>query len=97
MRRFVYLSAFGIFGLAACTSEYKKAERGLEYKIIADGSGNKVSYGNFLQIHTKQIYGDSNMDTVLVDSREIMPGIERYDSISYPGTLLEVFGQLRKG
>ena len=97
MKQFRYLSVISIFWLTACTSDYKKSERGLEYKIIADGNGKKVAYGNFLQIQTKQIYGDPNMDTILFDSREIVPGIEPYDSTSYPGDLLKIFGQLRKG
>ena len=96
MRQFIYLTTLSIFGLTACTSEYKKAERGLEYKIIGNGRGNKVAYGNFLQMHTKQIYQGSNMDTVLVDSRDIMPEIERYDSLSYPRDLFKIFGQVRK-
>ena len=96
MRQLIYLTAFCIFGLTACTSDYKKGERGIEYKIIAGGNGNKVAYGNFLQIQTKQIYGDAKIDTVLFDSRDIIPGIERYDSTTYPGDLLKIFGQLRK-
>jgi len=97
MKQFFYLSAFSILALASCTSGFKKAGDGIEYKIIADGSGKKVEYGNFLQMHIVQLFKGANKDTVLNDSREIMPRIEPFDSNSYPKAYFNVFKELRKG
>ena len=97
MKQFFYLTSFCILALTACTSEYKKAGKGIEYKIIADGSGNKVLPGNFIQVHMKQMYKSSVLDTTIVDSREIKPTIDPYDTLSYPAPFFKIFGEVRKG
>ena len=97
MKQFIYLSVFCVFAFAACTSPYKKGDSGLEYKVIEDGSGKKLAYGNFLQMHITQRYKDAKKDTLLGDSRDYMPRIEAFDSNSTPPAYLKILGNTRKG
>ncbi|MEO6540034.1 MAG: FKBP-type peptidyl-prolyl cis-trans isomerase [Ferruginibacter sp.] len=96
MKQFIYLSAICILALSACTNSFKKGDKGLEYKIIANGSGKTIGYGNFMQIHIKQVYAGTK-DTVLMDTREIMPRIQILDSVSTPLPYFKILKQMRKG
>ena len=97
MKQFIYLSIFCVFAFSACTSPFKKGDNGLEYKIIEDGSGKKLTLGNFLQMHITQSYKDAKKDTLLGDSRDYMPRIEGFDSSSTPPAYLKILGNTRKG
>ena len=55
MKQFFYLSVFCALVLGACTGSFKKGDKGLEYKVISTGSGKPIPYGNFIQIHIKQV------------------------------------------
>jgi FKBP-type peptidyl-prolyl cis-trans isomerase FkpA len=97
MKQFIYLSAICILALSACKdSSFKKGDKGLEYKIISNGSGKTIGYGNFMQIHIKQVYAGTK-DTVLLDSRETMPRIQLLDSMSTPLPYFKILRQMRKG
>lgn len=95
MKQFFYL-AFCVLALAACTGGFKKGENGLEYKIIANGKGNKVAYGDFIQLHIKQVYNGSK-DTVLLDTHEFMPRIQLFDSVNTPVEYFKIMSNLRIG
>jgi len=97
MKQFFYLSAICLVALASCKPDYKKADQGIEYKIVADGSGNKVAYGNYIQMQIRQMYKNNNKDTTMVDSRDLMPRIESFDSLSYPAPYFKIFAEARKG
>lgn len=96
MKQFFYLSVFCVLALGACTGSFKKGDKGLEYKIISSGSGKTIPYGNFIQIHVKQIYAGAR-DTVLSDSRDIMPHIQLFDSVTIIQAYYKIVRQLRKG
>ena len=99
MKQLFYLSAICIFVLSACTGSFKKGDNGLEYKIIADGSGKAIGYGNHMQIHIKQVYGGTK-DTVLRNSREeipFMPQISVLDSVSTPLAYFKILSKMKKG
>ncbi len=96
MKQFIYLSAICILALSACTGAFKKGSDGLEYKIIPTGSGKPVSYGEFMQIHIKQVYG-GDKDSVLMDSRDYMSRIQLLDSVSMPPSYFNILKQLKKG
>lgn len=95
MRQFFYL-AFCILALSACTGGFKKGDKGLEYKLIANGSGNKINYGDFIQLHIKQVYSGTK-DTVLYDSHEFMPRIQLFDSVNTPLEYFKIMRNLRIG
>lgn len=96
MKQFIYLSVICIVALSACTNSFKKGDDGLEYKIISAGSGKKIGYGHYMQIHIKQVYGGTK-DTVLMDTREYMSRIQVLDSQSTPPAYYKILSQLRKG
>lgn len=96
MKQFLYLSVICLVGLSACTGSFKKGDAGLEYKIIASGSGNKIGYGNFMQIHIKQVYGGTK-DTVLLDTHDFMSRIQIMDSVNTPLSYYKIISQMRKG
>lgn len=95
MKQFFYL-AFCILALTACSGGFKKGEKGLEYKLIANGSGNKINYGDFIQLHVKQVYSGAK-DSVLYDSHEFMPRIQVFDSVNTPLEYFKVMRNLRIG
>ena len=96
MKKIFYLSAFCVLALAACTESFKKGDNGLYYKIIASGNGNKLTYGNYVQLHVKQIYGGTK-DTIIGDSRDFMPRINILDSTTTPPEYFKILKQARNG
>ncbi len=95
MKQLIYLPAICILVLSACTGSFKKAD-GLEYKIISSGSGKTADYGNFIQIHIKQVYGGTK-DTVLMDTRDYMSRIQLLDTVNTPMAYYKVLKQMKKG
>ncbi len=95
MKQFIYLAAICMLALSACTGSFKKGD-GLEYKIISSGSGKTVGYGNYIQIHIKQVYAGAK-DTVLMDTRDYMSRIQILDSINTPLAYFKILKQLKKG
>lgn len=95
MKQFFYLSAICMLALAACTGSFKKGD-GLEYKLINSGSGKTVGYGNYIQIHIKQVYAGTK-DTVLSDTRDYMSRIQVLDSVNTPLAYFKVLKQMKKG
>ena len=96
MKQFFYLSVICVLALTACTGAFKKGDNGIEYKIISKGSGKTVGYGNFIQIHIKQMYSGTK-DTVLMDTRDIMPRIQMLDSVNTPVAYYKIISQMKKG
>ena len=84
---------------SACNlSSFKKGKDNLEYKIIADGSGPKIQYGNFMQIGIATYYNTGKKDSLLNDTRVSgRPIIEMLDSVSTPPAYFDILKQLRKG
>ncbi len=98
MKRFFYPVVCAAILLAGCKEGFKKGDKGIEYKIISSGKGEKVAYGNFMQIHVKQFYKDSKIDTVLSDSRTMgMPQMAPLDSMSLDKQYFDILKQLRNG
>lgn len=96
MKQFIYLSAICMLALSACTGSFKKGDKGLEYKIISSGSGKTLGYGNYMQIHIKQVYAGTK-DTVLMDTRDYMSRVQMFDSVNTPLAFFKILKQLRKG
>ena len=95
MKQFIYLAAICMLALSACTGSFKKGD-GLEYKIISSGSGKTVGYGNYIQIHIKQLYAGTK-DTVLMDTRDYMSRIQILDSVNTPLAYFKILTKLKKG
>jgi FKBP-type peptidyl-prolyl cis-trans isomerase FkpA len=95
MKQFFY-SVFCIVALAACKGNYKKGDGGLEYKIFSEGNGKKLNYGNFIQLHVKQVYSGTK-DTTISDTRDFMAPIQVFDSVNTPLAYFKILKQLNSG
>jgi len=86
-----------IFG-ACKEASFKKGLDDLEYKIISDGNGPKLQYGNYMQIEFATYYNTGKKDSLLNDSRTSgNPVIEILDSVATPPAYFNILTQLRKG
>ena len=98
MRQISYLMLAAVAALSACSSEtYKKTDDGMEYKIIADGKGEKVKYGNYMELHIGQFYATGKTDSLISDSRPGIPAFEMLDSVRTPMAYYKILSQLRRG
>ncbi|MDQ6756459.1 MAG: FKBP-type peptidyl-prolyl cis-trans isomerase [Bacteroidota bacterium] len=92
MKQLLYV-VFASMILFSCTQSTKKFTDGTEYKIISDGKGKKIVSGNFLEFEILKKYKDS----VIYDSREIMPQFALYDTSQLPPLYKVLFKNIRVG
>jgi FKBP-type peptidyl-prolyl cis-trans isomerase len=97
MRKFSYLILLLAVSFTSCEESFKKGEEGIEYKIIADGKGEKIKNGEYMQIHFAQYYNNGKTDSLLSDSRDNLSAIDMFDSASVPKNFYNILGQMRKG
>ena len=97
MRKISYLMLLAVVSLSACTESFKKGDDGLEYKIVANGKGEKVKYGNYMELHIGQYYQTGTKDSLISDSRTGIPAFEMLDSVRTPMPYFKILSQLRKG
>ncbi len=93
MKQLFYLVITSMIFLSSCTESTKKFKDGTEYKIISDGKGQKIVNGNFIEVEILKKYKDS----VLYDSREMMPQFGLYDTAQFPPLFKEIFKKIRVG
>jgi hypothetical protein len=83
---------------SACQQNFKKGDKGLEYKIISNGSGETVKLHQFMQMQIAQYINDGKKDSLLNDTRTTSGAIiEPFDSTSVPPEYFKILGQLKKG
>ncbi len=99
MRKVSLVLALAIFALSACKESFKKGDEGIEYKIISSGNGEKVAYGQFMQMEIAQLYNDGKKDSLISDTRTSPqgPAFEVLDSANMPPAYFKILGQLKKG
>jgi len=93
MKQLFYLVITGLIFLSSCKDETKKFTDGTEYKIISDGKGAKIQNGNFIEVEILKKYKDS----VLYDSRDVMPQFGLYDTAQFPPLFKEIFKNIKVG
>lgn len=84
------------FGLGSCSGgsgAYQKLANGMEYKIISNGKGTPIAYGEVMKFHFSQKYKDSTMK----DTYSQPPQYQPVDSSQLPKEYYEVFKQVRTG
>ena len=98
MRKNAYLLLMAAVLFAACNSPYKKGEEGMEYKIIADGKGETLKPGQFIEFHFTSVYNNGKKDSILNSTRD-MGGAQiiTFDSLNLPPAYFKLFKQLKKG
>jgi hypothetical protein len=98
MMRNISFFFLAVLVLAGCSSPFKKGDKGLEYKIISNGKGKKLTVGKFMQFHLAQYYNNGHKDSLLNDTRSNGgPLMEMLDSNSMPSEIYKICAQLRKG
>jgi FKBP-type peptidyl-prolyl cis-trans isomerase len=94
MKKIIYVSVICAVAMAACTTPFKKAKDGSQYKVISDGKGLKAEVGNYLELNVVAKYKDS----LLFDTREEgMPQYGPYDTTNMPSPFKEAFRELHIG
>ena len=96
MKNFALLTLLVVI-LASCGESFKKGQDGLEFKIIKDGKGEKIRYGNFMQIHVGQYYNNGKKDSLVSDTRIAIPLFEVLDTVRTPPSYYNILSQLRRG
>lgn len=100
MKKLTYLALLATAAIfAACSGggSFKKGDKGIEYKLIADGSGKKVEYGQIIQLHLTQSIKGARKDSLLTDTRDYLSNIMMLDSVSTPPEYFKLLIQMRKG
>ena len=94
MKQFFYAAVFCVTALAACTTPFKKASDGSEYKIISNKSGAKVIKGDFMEMNSFAKYKDSTLASSIEDG---MPQYAEYDTTNFPVPFKEIFKEIHVG
>jgi len=97
MKHSYYFIAIAALLLASCSQPFKKADNGIEYKIISEGKGDVIKAGNFFEIQFEQRYKGNNKDTLLFSSKDFSNQVVALDSNSIPPVYYKIFSQIRKG
>ena len=98
MKQIFNAAVICVIALTACTTPFKKAKDGSEYKIISTKSGAKVIKGDFIEMNSMATYKGGNKDSVLSSSREEgMPQYALYDTANFPPPFKEIFKTIRVG
>lgn len=95
--RKISLFTLAVILLAACQQNFKKGDKGLEYKIISNGKGPKIKVGQFMQLQIAQYINNGKTDSLLNDSRANGTSIiEPFDSTSVPPEYFKILSQVKK-
>jgi FKBP-type peptidyl-prolyl cis-trans isomerase FkpA len=99
MRKISYLLLASVFILSSCKENYKKGDDGMEYRIIANGKGETLKNGEFMELHfTNLLSRKGKKDSVLNNTREMgAPQIMPFDSTSLPPAYFKIFKQMKNG
>jgi FKBP-type peptidyl-prolyl cis-trans isomerase FkpA len=94
MKQLFNAAVICIVALSACTTPFKKAKDGSEYKIISNKSGKLAAKGDFLEMNATAKYKDSVLFNSVEDG---MPQYGMYDTASFPSPYKEAFASLHTG
>jgi FKBP-type peptidyl-prolyl cis-trans isomerase FkpA len=99
MRKISYLLFATAVAFTACKESYKKGQDGMQYKIIADGKGDLIKQGDFMELHfTSILNGGGKKDSTLNSTRDMgAPQIVTFDTAGLPPAYAAIFKQLKKG
>ncbi len=94
MKQLFYTGAVCLFALASCTTPFKKAKDGTQYKIISNAKGALIVKDNWIEMDAKAMYKDSVLMSTIEDG---MPQFAPYDTAQYPEPYKQIFKQIRVG
>lgn len=94
MKKYINAAVICAVALTACTTPFKKAKDGSEYKVISSGKGLKAVTGNFMELSSTAKYKDSILMSTAEDG---MPQYGTYDTAAFPVPYKEAFANIRVG
>lgn len=94
MKQFFNAAILCVIVLASCTTPFKKAKDGSQYKIISLRNGPKLVTGNYMELSVTAKYKDSILFST---SDEGMPQYGMYDTANFPEPFKEVFKNIHVG
>ena len=94
MKKIINAVVICAVALSACTTPFKKAKDGSEYKVISSGTGLKAITGNYMELNVVAKYKDSTLFNTL---EEGMPQYGAYDTASFPVPFKEAFASIHPG
>ena len=62
MRKISFLLVLAVI-VASCGQDFKKGQKGLEYKLISEGKGSALKIGDLMQMHISNYFNDGMMST----------------------------------
>lgn len=87
-----------VIAFSSCENkDFKRGNKGLEYKVVKGGSSGTAKLGQFLEVHTREYLSNGKTDTTLNDSRNGMSQIIPYDSMTFPIDYFKSIPALGKG
>lgn len=97
MKRISLLLLAATVAFASCKEQWKKGEEGMQYKVIADGKGDKIKTGQFLELTISTVWNNGKKDSVLNGDNAGTPIIVGYDSLEIPSSFYKILKDVRKG
>ncbi|MGC4103409.1 FKBP-type peptidyl-prolyl cis-trans isomerase [Ferruginibacter sp.] len=94
MKQSFNVAVICLLTLAACTTPFKKAKDGSQYKIISVKKGPKLVTGNFMEMSVVAKYKDSLLYST---ADEGMPQYGLYDTANFPIPFKEIFKNVHVG
>jgi FKBP-type peptidyl-prolyl cis-trans isomerase len=96
MKRISLLLLVATVAFASCKEQWKKAQEGVEYKIVAQGKGDKIKPGQFLEMTITTSWNNGKKDSVMNPDQTTIPVIISFDSAQL-GPYYKIFKDLKKG
>jgi len=97
MRKFSFL-CLGVIFLVSCKQDFQKGPKGLEYKIISNGNGASMKYGDFMQMQIAQYINNGKTDSLMSDTRTSSGAVvQPLDSMSIPPDYYKIISKMKKG
>jgi FKBP-type peptidyl-prolyl cis-trans isomerase FkpA len=97
MKRISLLLLAATVAFASCKEQWKKGEEGMQYKVIAEGKGDKIQKGQFLELTISTVWNNGKKDSILNGDNAGTPIIVGYDSLEIPSSFYKMFKDVRKG
>ena len=94
MKKFIYAGVICAVALSACTTPFKKAKDGSEYKVITSGKGTKAVTSNIMELQVVAKYKDSVFFSSIENG---MPQYGTYDTAVFPSPYKEAFASIHVG
>ncbi len=94
MKQFFNVAVICALALAACTTPFKKAKDGTQYKVISVTKGPRLVTGNFMEMNVITKYKDSLLGS---SYEEGMPQYGLYDTANFPPPYKEIFKNVHVG